>query len=133
MFRVYLGNIPADVLLEEVWINGQRLLTSGGPERGYSIGPVVHLNGSRAYELQLPFENAVVHRMVRAQGLCVLWLDCFHGANFTRICCYITSKCSLRDLHPEWVSNSGNKSKAGLTGLSLGLAWTIWPDEGSLS
>ncbi len=109
MFSIYLGNIPADVLLEEVWINGKHLLTSEGTERGYSISPVVHLNGSRAYELQLPFESAVVHRMVRAQGLYVLCLDCFHGGNFTSICCYMTSKCSFRDSPPEqWKQKQGS-------------------------
>uniref|UniRef100_A0A3Q2D9E8 Uncharacterized LOC107098155 n=1 Tax=Cyprinodon variegatus TaxID=28743 RepID=A0A3Q2D9E8_CYPVA len=59
-FTVYLGNIPADVLLEEIWINGQRLLILGKPQRGLSISPVVHANGSQAYQLRLPFDDPVV-------------------------------------------------------------------------
>lgn len=66
VFSVYLGNIPADVLLEEIWINGKQLTMSESAEQSYSISPVVHTNGSRAFELQLPFENGVVHWMVSA-------------------------------------------------------------------
>lgn len=73
VFSVYLGNIPADVMLEEVQINGRQLMMSESTERGYSISPVVHINGSRAYELRLPFEDTVVHWMVRApHGTCIL-------------------------------------------------------------
>lgn len=64
VFSVYLGNIPADVLLEEVQINGKQLM-SESVEHGYSISPVVHINGSQAFELQLPFEDDTVHWMVR--------------------------------------------------------------------
>lgn len=65
VFSVYLGNIPADVLLEEVQINGKQLMMSEGVGLGYSISPIVHINGSRAYELRLPFEDTLVYRMVR--------------------------------------------------------------------
>ncbi|XP_062266744.1 uncharacterized protein LOC133973109 isoform X2 [Platichthys flesus] len=59
-FSVYLGNIPADVVLEEVWINGKQRRMSGSVDRGVSISPVSHVNGSRAYDLRLPFEDADV-------------------------------------------------------------------------
>ncbi|MEQ2159122.1 hypothetical protein GOODEAATRI_019290, partial [Goodea atripinnis] len=59
-FTVYLGNIPTNVILEEIWINGQRLLMLGKPQQGLSISPIVHVNGSQAYELQLPFKDPVV-------------------------------------------------------------------------
>ncbi|XP_024866909.1 uncharacterized protein LOC112451536 isoform X2 [Kryptolebias marmoratus] len=58
MFSVYLGNIPADVLMESILINGKMLEKS---EQGLSISSIVHLNGSQAYKLQLPFDNAAVH------------------------------------------------------------------------
>lgn len=78
VFSVYLGNIPADVLLEEVQINGKQLMISESAEQGYSIIPVIHLNGSRAYELQLPFEEDVVHWMVRASHrTCITSFDLF--------------------------------------------------------
>lgn len=64
VFSVYLGNIPADVLLEDIWINGKQLMSKSA-EQGYSISPFVHANGSRAYTLQLPFEDAIVSWMVR--------------------------------------------------------------------
>lgn len=63
MFSLYLGNIPADVILEDVWINGKQLKMS--EKLSYSISPLVHSNGSRAYELRLPFEDPVVQRTVR--------------------------------------------------------------------
>ncbi|MEQ2284323.1 hypothetical protein AMECASPLE_020410 [Ameca splendens] len=59
-FTVYLGNIPTNVILEEIWINGQRLLMLGKPQQGLSISLIVHVNGSQAYELQLPFNDPVV-------------------------------------------------------------------------
>uniref|UniRef100_A0A3B4WDW6 Uncharacterized LOC111645961 n=1 Tax=Seriola lalandi dorsalis TaxID=1841481 RepID=A0A3B4WDW6_SERLL len=65
VFSIYLGNIPADVILEEVWINRKQLMMAESVERAISISPVVHVNGSRAYELRLPFEDAAVHWMVR--------------------------------------------------------------------
>lgn len=34
-------------------------------ERGFSISPVVHVNGSRAYNLRLPFEDDIVRWTVR--------------------------------------------------------------------
>ncbi|KAM4529226.1 uncharacterized protein V3H82_027405 [Fundulus diaphanus] len=59
-FKVYLGNIPTDVILEEIWINGQHPLMLGKPEQGLSISPIVHVNGSKAYELRLPFNDPTV-------------------------------------------------------------------------
>lgn len=66
VFIVYLGNIPHDVTVEEVWVNLEQLLLSeGGREGGYSFTPVVHTNGSRAYELRLPFLHTAVRLTVR--------------------------------------------------------------------
>ncbi|XP_059212061.1 uncharacterized protein LOC131990882 isoform X2 [Centropristis striata] len=62
-FSVYLGNIPADVTLDGVQINGKPLMMSE------SISAVVHANGSRAYELRLPFEDAAVDWMYLGQGV----------------------------------------------------------------
>ncbi|XP_041831388.1 uncharacterized protein LOC121633429 isoform X2 [Melanotaenia boesemani] len=78
-FRIYLGNIPADVILEEVWINGKQLLTFEKPTRGLSISPIVHGNGSRAYELQLPFSDAAVRWMNVGGGVLRYYID----TNFT--------------------------------------------------
>lgn len=76
VFRVYLGNIPVDVLLEEVWINGKQLMSESA-EWDSSVSPVVHINGSRGYELQLPFEDTIVHWMVRVPPrTCITSLTC---------------------------------------------------------
>lgn len=63
MFSIYLGNIPADVVLTDVWINGKQLKMS--EKLSYRISPLVHSNGSQAYELQLPFEDPNVQQTVR--------------------------------------------------------------------
>ncbi|KAF7231126.1 transcript variant X4 [Nothobranchius furzeri] len=59
-FWIYLGNIPADVLLEGIRINEKQMLVLGKPEGGLSISPIVHENGSRAYDVRLPFNDAAV-------------------------------------------------------------------------
>lgn len=64
VFSIYLGNIPSDVILEEVRVNEVQVPMEP-TEGGFSVTPIVHLNGSRAYQLQLPFSNAAVQRTVR--------------------------------------------------------------------
>lgn len=63
VFSVYLGNIPVDVILEDIWVNGKQLKMS--EKLRYSIKYSVHNNGSKAYQLQLPFKDSVVQQMVR--------------------------------------------------------------------
>lgn len=63
VFQVYLGNIPVDVILEDVWINGKQLQMS--EKLNYSVKYSVQNNGSKAYQLQLPFKDPVVQQMVR--------------------------------------------------------------------
>ncbi|XP_018542326.1 uncharacterized protein LOC108890048 isoform X2 [Lates calcarifer] len=79
VFSIYLGNIPADVILEEVWINRKQLMIAESIKGGISISPVVHANGSRAYKLQLPFEDNVVHWMYLGGGVVQYSID----INFT--------------------------------------------------
>ncbi|XP_047430113.1 uncharacterized protein LOC124999307 isoform X2 [Mugil cephalus] len=75
VFSVYLGNIPADVILEEVLINGRRMLKKETPDQGFSITPVVHMNGSRGYELQLPFEDPAVDWTYLGGGVVQYFID----------------------------------------------------------
>ncbi|XP_061785881.1 uncharacterized protein [Nerophis lumbriciformis] len=78
VFIIYLGNIPRDVILEEVYINGKNKLLETN-ERETVITPVVHLNGSRAYKLQTPFSEAVVQRMYVGESVVQYSID----VNFT--------------------------------------------------
>ncbi|XP_051908627.1 uncharacterized protein LOC127592154 [Hippocampus zosterae] len=68
VFAIYLGNIPSDVILEEVRVNGARVPMEPA-EGGFGVTPVVHLNGSTAYQLRLPFTNAAVHRTYMGEGV----------------------------------------------------------------
>lgn len=66
-FSVYLGNVPQDVIVEKVWVFGELLLltSEGGKDEGASITPVVHTNGSRAFQLRLSFDHDHVRWTVR--------------------------------------------------------------------
>ncbi|XP_070705205.1 uncharacterized protein [Pempheris klunzingeri] len=79
VFSVYLGNVPADVILVDVRINGEQLVESESAKRGYSIHPILHTNGSRAYNFQLPFQDATVHWTYLGQGVVQYSID----VNFT--------------------------------------------------
>ncbi|XP_074540740.1 uncharacterized protein LOC141801561 [Halichoeres trimaculatus] len=67
MFSVYLGNVPADVVLEEIHMNGYPLM-SQMVERGLRIS-AVETNGTQAFEVQLPFEDAAVHWTYLGHGV----------------------------------------------------------------
>lgn len=88
VFSIYLGNIPADVILEEVQINRKQLMMSESADQGYSISPVVNVNGSRGYELRLPFEDTVVQWMVSAPHRTCILLTCFGSFSY---CCLLGS------------------------------------------
>lgn len=54
VFRFRLENVPADVVLEGVWINGN--LMSETPQGGFHV----QARGSGAYEVELPFKDPAV-------------------------------------------------------------------------
>lgn len=97
-FSIHLGNIPADVILEEVRINGKQLMMSESAERGYSISPV-NINGSQAYKLRLPFEDAVVHSMVSAPHRTCILLTCFGSFSYWCLLGSSTLSCHLTSHH----------------------------------
>ncbi|XP_032364390.1 uncharacterized protein LOC116678758 [Etheostoma spectabile] len=75
VFSVYLGNIPADVTMEDVHINGNQMEMTQSTKGGFSIRPVLHANGSRAYELRLPFQNPAVRWTYVGQGVVQYSID----------------------------------------------------------
>ncbi|XP_068199353.1 uncharacterized protein [Antennarius striatus] len=78
IFCVYLGNIPTDVELEEIHINGKQLM-SESTKWDAIVSPVVHNNGSRAYKLRIPFEDDTVHWTHLGEGVVEYSID----VNFT--------------------------------------------------
>ncbi|XP_077594971.1 uncharacterized protein LOC144211506 isoform X2 [Stigmatopora nigra] len=76
MFSIYLGNVPSDVILAEVAVNERRLLTEA---TALTLAPFVHPNGSRAYQIRLPFSEPVVRRKYLGEGVVRYSID----VNFT--------------------------------------------------
>ncbi|XP_034082260.1 uncharacterized protein LOC117552758 isoform X1 [Gymnodraco acuticeps] len=57
MFTVYLGDVPEDVQLAAVHLNGQEFTV---PLSSFIITKVVHPNNTHGYKLKVPFEDPVV-------------------------------------------------------------------------
>lgn len=64
VFTVFLGNIPFDVELVSVTLNGQELSVLTAMQMGYLITRIPQENDTFAYILQVPFDNAVVKKLV---------------------------------------------------------------------
>ncbi|KAI1898827.1 hypothetical protein AGOR_G00076360 [Albula goreensis] len=68
-FSVYLGNIPHDVDLTAVNLNGEPFTVSEAIVSGYSITKVSHPNGTHGYVLRVPFEEPFVQKMYYSEGI----------------------------------------------------------------
>ncbi|XP_056598711.1 zona pellucida protein AX 4 [Triplophysa dalaica] len=68
VFTVFLGNIPFDVELVSVTLNGQELSVLTAVQMGYLITRIPQEN-TFAYILKVPFDNAVVKKLYVAEGL----------------------------------------------------------------
>nr|XP_046237646.1 uncharacterized protein LOC124055071 [Scatophagus argus] len=60
MFTVYLGDVPADVELVAVHLNGQEFTVPFRNASSHTITKVVHPNDTRGYTLKVPFDDPVV-------------------------------------------------------------------------
>ncbi|KAL6118565.1 uncharacterized protein ACO6RY_03347 [Pungitius sinensis] len=59
-FTVYLGNVPEDVKLLAVCLNGQEFAAPFPNASAYSLTKVVHPNNTGGYTLKVPFEDPLV-------------------------------------------------------------------------
>nr|XP_040036087.1 zona pellucida protein AX 4 [Gasterosteus aculeatus aculeatus] len=59
-FTVYLGNIPEDVQLLAVRLNGQEFAVPFSNTSAYSLTKVVHPNNTCGFTLRVPFEDPLV-------------------------------------------------------------------------
>ncbi|XP_073692754.1 zona pellucida protein AX 4 [Garra rufa] len=68
VFQVYLGNIPFDVELVSVALNGQEISVLTAAQMGYSITRVSEENNTFAYILRVPFEDQFVVKQYISEG-----------------------------------------------------------------
>ncbi|XP_026122609.1 zona pellucida protein AX 4 isoform X12 [Carassius auratus] len=69
VFHVYLGNIPSDVELVSVELNGQEISVLTAAQMGYSISRVSEGNATSAYIIRVPFEDQFVAKQYVSAGL----------------------------------------------------------------
>lgn len=65
MFLAYLGDIPEDVVLVTVCLNGQEFPLQAKTMTGFTITEVVHTNNTRGYTLKVPFDHPLVIQQVK--------------------------------------------------------------------
>lgn len=83
MFTVYLGEVPEDVILAVVHLNGEGYELPFANQSSHAISKVTYANNSQGYTLKVPFDHPVVERKVNInlifwprQGLiCLLTLQ----------------------------------------------------------
>ncbi|XP_036451860.1 zona pellucida protein AX 4 [Colossoma macropomum] len=68
IFTVYLGNIPLDVVLEAVELNGNYFPAWAASQRGY-ISEITYSNGTHAYSVKVQFEDPVVEMIYITEGV----------------------------------------------------------------
>lgn len=71
IFTVFLGNIPFDVELVSVTLNGQEYSVLTAVQMGYSITRIPQENNTFAYILRVPFDDPVVEKLVRITRCCL--------------------------------------------------------------
>lgn len=73
MFTVYLRDIPADVQLTAIYLNGHECTASLRNASTHTITEVLHPNDTRCYILKVPFDDSVVIKQVKVSEF-VQWL-----------------------------------------------------------
>ncbi|KAJ8338202.1 hypothetical protein SKAU_G00371680 [Synaphobranchus kaupii] len=74
-FTVYLGNVPHDVDLTAVNLNGEPLTVTEASKRGYPITHIPHSNGSHAYVIRVPIDDPIVLKMHLGEGVVQFFLE----------------------------------------------------------
>lgn len=66
-FTVYLGDVPADVELAAIYLNGQEFTASFTNASRHNVTQVVHPNNTHGYILKVPFDDPAVQLQVKSQ------------------------------------------------------------------
>ncbi|XP_043101616.1 zona pellucida protein AX 4 isoform X2 [Puntigrus tetrazona] len=69
VFTVYLGNIPFDVELVSVELNGKEVSTSSATQMGYFLNKVPESNITFSCIIRVPFDDQVVVKQYTSEGL----------------------------------------------------------------
>lgn len=69
IFTAYLGELPEDVLLVAVHLNGEEYMLPFGNTSSYMITKVTYANNSQGYTLKVPFDHPVVVKKVNLPPL----------------------------------------------------------------
>ncbi|XP_051512641.1 uncharacterized protein LOC127416983 [Myxocyprinus asiaticus] len=75
IFTVYLGNIPFDVELVSVVLNGNEFSMLTATQKGYSITRIPQDNNTFAYIIRVPFDDPLVEKLYIAEGLLQYYLE----------------------------------------------------------
>lgn len=65
LFLAHVGDIPEDVLLVAIGLNGQEFPLDAKTETSFAITEVVHPNNTCGYTLKVPFNHPVVIQQVK--------------------------------------------------------------------
>lgn len=68
-FTVYLGEVPEDVILAVVHLNGEGYELPFAHQSSHSISKVTYANNSQGYTLKVPFDHPVVETKVNINSL----------------------------------------------------------------
>lgn len=64
MFTIYLGDIPEDIELAAVQLNGQEFSVPFTNASGCAVTKVVHPNNTHGYTLKVPFNDSyIIHQV----------------------------------------------------------------------
>lgn len=66
-FLLRLADVPEDVVLVAVALNGREFQLQAGNASGFTVAEVLHGNSTRGYALKVPFHHPAVRRQVRRQ------------------------------------------------------------------
>lgn len=64
-FTVYLGEVPEDVVLASVALNGEEYMLPFASPDSHAIRTVTYANKTQGYTLTVPFGHPVVERKVK--------------------------------------------------------------------
>ena len=65
MFTIYMGDVPKDVELAAVYLNGHKCKSPFTNTSGHTVTEVVHPNNTHGYTLKVPFDDPVVIKQVK--------------------------------------------------------------------